>query len=129
MKLVEQWIAHGATGAKVLKVTPTDNSREGRFELEAVFTARLYGQVMQNRLLVFKPAVVPREALLFFDKSSRKYPIQLKAQSFNERVSVTLPSAFAVDEMPDSFRVEVPFGSFAATYEVKDGQLLFTRSL
>jgi len=30
---------------------------------------------------------------------------------------------------PDSFRVEVPFGSFAATYEVKDGQLLFTRSL
>ena len=129
VKLVEQWIAHGATGAKVLKVTPTDNSREGRFELEAVFTARLYGQVMQNRLLVFKPAVVPREASLFFDKSSRKYPIQLKAQSFNERVSVTLPSAFAVDEMPDSFRVEVPFGSFAATYEVKDGQLLFTRSL
>ena len=31
--------------------------------------------------------------------------------------------------MPDPVKLETSFGSYATTYEVKDGQLLFTRKL
>jgi hypothetical protein len=34
-----------------------------------------------------------------------------------------------VDEMPDTVKLDTSFGSYATTYEVKDGQLVFTRKL
>ena len=40
-----------------------------------------------------------------------------------------LPAGFDVDEMPDPVKLDTAFGSYATTYEVKDGQLLFTRKL
>jgi hypothetical protein len=40
-----------------------------------------------------------------------------------------LPEGFAVDEMPDAVKMETPFGKYSASYEVRDGKLVFTRSL
>jgi hypothetical protein len=36
---------------------------------------------------------------------------------------------FDVDELPDPVKLDTPFGSYATRYEVKDGALVFTRSL
>jgi hypothetical protein len=84
---------------------------------------------MQNRLLVFKPAIVSRRESLVLTEAKRTEPIVIKATAYNESVSVRLPPGFVVDEMPDPVKLETPFGSYATTYEVKDGQLLFTRKL
>ena len=42
---------------------------------------------------------------------------------------IKLPEGFDVDELPDSLKLDAPFGSYAAACEVKDGHLIFTRNL
>ncbi len=128
-KAIETWITTGATSAKVNKIEPVDDRLEGRFALDVDFTAERYAQVMQERLLIFKPAIVSRLDSLALTRTSRKAPVVLRSNAFTETVRVKLPEGFEVDEMPDALKIETPFGNYTATYEVKDGQLLFTRSL
>jgi hypothetical protein len=128
-KMVETWVTTSASSAKVNKIEPTDDRMEGRFALDVDFTAERYAQSMQNRLLVFKPAIVSRLDALALTKSSRKAPVVLKSNAFTETVRVQLPEGFEVDEVPDALKIETPFGNYTATYEVKAGQLLFTRTL
>jgi hypothetical protein len=128
-KAVERWIASGAAGAKFTKIEPSDAHAEGRFALDVELTAAQYAQSMQNRLLVFKPAVFSRGGSVRLSGEKRKYPVVLEAEAFSETVRIKLPAGFDVDEVPDAVRVDSDFGTYTATYEVKDGQLVFTRKL
>jgi transglutaminase-like putative cysteine protease len=127
--LIERWLTAGITSARLSKMEPSDNSAEGRFTLNVEFSAEAYGQLMQNRLLVFKPAVVSRREALSLTAQTRKSPVVLRANAYSETVKVQLPSGFAVDEMPDAVKIETPFGSYVTSYEVKDNQLIFKRQL
>ena len=129
LKMIENWVSYGATGAKVGRVEPRDNNEGGRFDLDVDFTAGNYAQLMQNRLLVFKPAIVSRREFLSLTDSTRKHPVVLSARNFSETVRVKLPAGFAVDELPDPLELDAPFGSYKTTYAVKDGELTFTRTL
>jgi hypothetical protein len=129
VKRVEGRISRGATAAKVSKVEPTDRSTEGRFDLDVEFSASSYAQLMQGRLLVFKPAVVSRRESLFLTEAARRHPIVLDAHAFTETVHLKLPAGFLVDELPDPLKIDGPFGSYKTTYEVKNNELLFTRTL
>lgn len=129
LKLIEGWISTGATGAKVSRVEPKDNSEAGRFDLDVDFTASSYAQIMQNRLLVFKPVIVSRQDSLYLTEPTRKHPIMLDALNFSETVRVKLPAGFEVDELPDPLKLDASFGSYKTTYAVKDGELVFTRAL
>jgi hypothetical protein len=53
----------------------------------------------------------------------------LDADSFDETTVFTLPQGFVVDEMPDAVSLSTPFGKYKTSYDVKEGKLLFTRSL
>jgi hypothetical protein len=128
-KRIESWIAHGATGAMISKVEPSDSLADGRFALQVDFTAPHYGQLMQERLLVFKPAIVSRRDSIFLTEPTRKQPVVLDAYADTEIVNVKLPAGFEVDEMPDPVKLDTPFGTYATSYEVKNGQLHFTRTL
>ncbi|MDQ2855534.1 MAG: DUF3857 domain-containing protein [Acidobacteriota bacterium] len=129
MKMIEGWISTGATAAKVSNIEPKDNSVEGRFDLSVDFSASDYGQLMQNRLLVFKPAIVSRRNALMLTELKRKYPIVLQSHAFTETVRMKLPVGFDVDELPDAVKLDTAFGSYKTTYEVKNGELVFTRAL
>jgi len=128
-KGIEAWISSGATAARVSRVEPRDDSGAGRFNLDIDFKAPAYAQLMQNRLLVFKPVVVSRRESLLLTEAKRKYPIVLRSTSYSETVSMQLPQGFVVDEMPDPVNLNASFGSYATTYEAKDGLLIFTRKL
>ncbi|HVQ55639.1 MAG TPA: transglutaminase domain-containing protein [Pyrinomonadaceae bacterium] len=128
-KSIEQWLTHGATAAKLGKFSPVDGQEKATFDMDIEFAARGYGQLMQNRLLVFKPAVASRSNSLSLTERSRKHPISFESNSFTERVQVELPKGFAVDEMPDPVNLSLPFGSYETRYEVKEGKLYFSRSL
>ena len=52
------------------------------------FSAKQYGQLMQDRLLVFKPAVVSRRESLALTAGQRKHPVVLRAND------LTLGSSF-----------------------------------
>lgn len=128
-QMIERWISRGATAAKVSKVEPADEKTENRFALDVDFSAASYGQLMQNRLLVFKPAIVSRRESLFLTEPTRKYPVVLESHALSETVRVKLPVGFDVDEVPDALKLDTPFGTYATSYDVKDGQLVFTRML
>ena len=128
-KVIEGWISAGATAAKVNKVEPRDDTTAGNFDLNIDFTAPSYGQVMQERLLIFKPAIVSRRHSVPLTDAKRKHPVVLTSNAYSETLNLRLPAGFDVDEMPDAVKLEASFGSYATTYEVKDGHLLFTRKL
>lgn len=127
--MIERWLTSGATSARLNKIEPTDNAGDGRFTLNVEFSANTYGQLMQDRLLVFKPAVVSRREGLALTALQRKHPVVLRANAYSETVRVQLPAGFVVDEVPDAVNIETPFGSYATSYEVKDGELVFKRQL
>jgi len=129
VKRIEGWVTEGASAAKVSKIDPHDDSVEGRFDLDIDFVAPAYGQLMQNRLLVFKPAIVSRREFLSLTDAKRKHPVVLRSNAYSETVRVKLPAGFDVDEMPDPVKLETAFGSYSTSYETKDGQLVFTRRL
>jgi hypothetical protein len=128
VKVIEQWITRGASGAKVVRVDPVD-AEDGKFQLDVEFNAQRYGQLMQDRLLVFKPAVVSRRESVFLTEPRRNYPVVLDPHAYSETVTAILPSDFAVDEVPDPVKLDTPFGRYSAACEVKDGRVIFKRSL
>ena len=127
--LVERWLATGATGSRVSKVEPLDEAAQGRFGLNISFAAPGYAQLMQNRLLVFKPAIVERGEWLSLNDLKRSQPVVLTSSSYSETVRVKLPDGFEVDELPDPVKLDTAFGIYNTSYDVKDGQLTFKRSL
>lgn len=127
--MIERWLTTGATSARLNKMEPSDNSADGRFTLNVEFNAQNYGQLMQGRLMVFKPAVVSRREGLALTAPTRKHPVVLRANAYSETVKVQLPAGFAVDEVPDAVKIETPFGSYVTSYEVSNNQLIFKRKL
>jgi hypothetical protein len=128
-KLIESWVVRGVSTARVGKITPIDKPGENQFDLEVELKAQLYGQLMQNRLLVFKPVVVDRLNSLWLTDNNRTHPVIMEANAFNETATFKLPAGFVVDEMPDPVKLEMPFGKYSTSYEVKDNSLIFKRSL
>jgi hypothetical protein len=130
LKIIEGWITTGgATLAKLTRVEPEDDPIAGRFALRIEFAADRYAPLMRDRLLVFKPGVVSHGQSVWLTSASRKHPVVLAARAYTETMRVTLPAGFEVDEIPEPLRIESSFGAYAATCEVKDGQIIFTRAL
>ena len=128
-KMLEGWLTRGATGARLVKFTPVDKKAESAFGLDVEFSASSYAQLMQNRLLVFKPVIVSRRNSLYLTENKRTHPVMLDSEAMRETAVFTLPSGFVVDEVPDAVNLEMPFGRYATSYEVKEGKLYFTRTL
>jgi hypothetical protein len=128
-KAIERWIVQGAAGAKLAKIEPADDRATGIFGLEIQFTSDNYAQVMQGKLMIFKPVLVSRRDRLVFTASSRKQPVLLRCTAYHELIKIKLPTGFEVDEIPEAVKLETAFGKYSVTYEVKDGVLTFSRSL
>jgi hypothetical protein len=129
VKFIEHWITQTAPSANVLKSEPNDDARGGKFALDVEFKSQNYAQLMRDKLMVFKPAVVSRRSSILLTEAKRKHPVVLDSEAYDETVRIKLPEGFDVDEMPDAADVNQPFGNYAAKCEVKDGHLIFRRSL
>ena len=128
-KAIEGWLTRGATGAQLVDMKTEDRREDSSFDLNVDFVASRYGQLMQNRLLVFKPVIVGRRNELFLTEDKRNFPVMLDSQAMKETVVFNLPQGFVVDEMPEAVNLETPFGKYTTSYEVKENKLVFTRSL
>jgi hypothetical protein len=128
-KIIEGWVVRGISTARVGKIAPVDKNSENQFDLDVELKAAVYGQLMQNRLLVFKPVVVDRLNSLWLTDNKRTHPVVMEANAFSETAVFNLPSGFVVDETPDAVNLETPFGKYSTSYEVKDNSLIFKRSL
>ncbi len=128
-KVIEGWLTRGSSGAQLIDLQAKDRAGEAAFDLDIEFAAPRYGQIMQGRLLVFKPVVVGRRNDIYLTEAKRVNPIEIDSFSFKETAVFTLPAGFTVDETPDPIKLETPFGNYSNSYEVKAGKLHFTRSM
>lgn len=128
-KALEGWLTRGATGARLVGVQTKDRFAESGFDLDVDFSAAAYAQSMQGRLLVFKPVIVGRRNDIYLTDPKRKTPVETDSFSMRETATFTLPAGFVVDETPDPVTLETDFGKYTTKYEVKDGKLLFSRTL
>jgi len=128
-KAVESWLTRGSSGATLIDVRSKDRASEAGFDLDVTFAAPRYGQLMQDRLLVFKTVVVGRRNDISLTKSRRTNPIEIDSFSMRETAVFGLPPGFVVDETPDPVKLETTFGSYSTSYEVKGDKLYFTRDL
>jgi len=128
-KTIEGWLTRGSSGAQLLNFTSNDRAAEAGFDLDVDFAAPRYGQIMEGRLLVFKPVVVGRRNDIYLTEAKRLNPIEMDSFAFKETAVFTLPAGFTVDETPDPVKLETPFGNYSTSYEVKAGKLHFARSM
>jgi hypothetical protein len=124
---IEAWVAGGASGAKTTKISTTDQN--GKFDLSVDFSAPGYAQIMQQRLMVFRPAIISRLEKLSFTDGKRVHPYMVEARTYKESVKIKLPAGFAVDEIPTAVQLDTDFGKYSAKYEVVGDELVFFRSL
>ncbi|REJ77940.1 MAG: DUF3857 domain-containing protein [Acidobacteria bacterium] len=128
-KALEGWLTSGATAARLVSFETNDRFLESKFDLKVDFEAPAYGQLMQNRLLIFRPAIVNRARSIYLTEKDRKTPVQMESTSFVESSQIALPEGFSVDEIPENASIETPFGSYSTKFEIKDGKLLYERRM
>ena len=128
-RMIESWISRGASGAKATKIASNDEAAAGKFHLNVDFAAPGYAQIMQEKLMVFKPAIVGRLDRLSFTDGKRFNPFMIDSTAYTESVKIKLPVGFTVDEIPDAVKLETPFGKYDASYTNNGDNVVFTRSL
>jgi hypothetical protein len=128
-KAIESWLSRGSTGARLVNVVSKDRQSEAGFDLDVEFSAPRYAQLMQNRLLVFKPVIVGRRNAVSLTEPKRTNPIEISSGAMKETVTFSLPANFVIDEIPDPVNLETPFGKYSTIYKAEDGKLVFNRSL
>ncbi|QYO67284.1 DUF3857 domain-containing protein [Leptolyngbya sp. 7M] len=128
-RVIDRWISRGAAGATTSNIVTADNHDDGRFDLKVDFSARSYAQLMQDRLMVFRPAIIGRLDRLTFGDGRRMTPYMIDASRYTEKAKIKLPENFEVDEIPESAKFESEFGRYDVFYKIEDGHLHFIRSL
>lgn len=113
VRMIEGWVTRGVTGARVLKAEVSEG-QEDPFVLQVQLEAPSYGQLMQGRLLIFKPALVSRRNSLALTGGERHHPVSLSARIYSEETTFKLPVGFSVDERPDPVSLDLPFGIYRA---------------
>jgi hypothetical protein len=91
------------------------------------FTTPAYAKSMGGRLLVVKPRVLPGRNRVYLSETSRKYPVVLSSEAFEERLRMKLPEGVAVEEMPRSSQGSAAYGSHSSSCEVAGGYLSCVR--
>lgn len=126
---IERWVNQMAKSATITNLTSQDDFAHNRFHLHLELSAPNYGQLMQGRLLVFKPAVLDRQSRLYLRDEKRTEPLVLDAESYRKRIHIQLPAGFIVDEMPDCGKLATSFGAFSCTIKQEPGALVLTQEI
>lgn len=111
-QIVEALMNRTSKTVKVENFELQDAFSEQAFYLRMEFGSANFGQVMQNRLLVFRPETFMRPQIALKDEK-RRAPVVLDAEMYREQVRIKLPANFRLDEVPENAKVETSYGKFA----------------
>jgi hypothetical protein len=128
LNTLEKWVSRGSPGAVASRILPRDDMRS-TFSIDAELDAPQYAQIKGSGLIVFKPSIVNRREGVSLTEPERTWPIVFEAQALREAVYIAIPQGFKVDELPDPAKLETPFGKYTAAFEVKNGEVVFTRAM
>jgi hypothetical protein len=126
---LERMLARTVRAASISGLDVQDSPDNDAFRLTLNFSSHRYGQLMQQRLLVFSPAILEPPGPNFPRVAARTAPIVLRAAVYRKHTRVKLPAGFTVDEMPDNAKMETDFGRFALTFRQEGDELMLEEEL
>lgn len=114
------------TSARVGNLDVHDQPFEYIYSFQAINYAKSAGN-----LLLVRPRVVGNWSSDILEKKEpRKYPVEFGGPRKNtDTVEIKLPPGYEVDELPLAADAEYSFGSYHSKCEMKDGALVYTRTL
>ena len=126
---VERTLARTVKAASISSMDVKDAPDEDAFRLKLDFASQRYGQLMQERLLVFSPSILEPPGPNFAHNLKRTAPIVLKAGVYRKHTRVKLPAGFSMDDMPEAATMETDFGKFAVSFRQEGDELVFEEEL
>ena len=131
IKRIESLLSHSLGVFQITAASVGNlNVHDQPFEYIYSFTAANYAKSAGNLLLV-RPRVIGNWSSDILEKKEpRKYPVEFDGPlKDTDTIEIKLPAGYEVDELPLAANVEYSFGSFHSKCEVKEGALLYTRTL
>jgi hypothetical protein len=131
IKHIETLLSHSLGTFQITKASVGNlDVHDQPFEYMYSFTADKYAKSAGNLLLV-RPRVIGNWSSDILEKKEpRKYPVEFGGPlKDTDTIEIKLPSGYEVDELPLAANAEYSFGSFHSKCEVKDGVLVYTRTL
>jgi hypothetical protein len=125
---LEAWVARSGPGASVSRLDASE-AEGGAMRVAVDFTTPAYAKSMGGRLLVVKPRVLPARNRVYLSDASRRYPVVLSSEAFEERLRMKLPEGFAGEEMPRSSQGSAAYGSHSSSCEAAGGYLSCVRKV
>jgi hypothetical protein len=126
-KAMERWLASSIPGVRVKKVETQDS--EGEFKTIVEFESDRYAQIPNQKMQIFRAAVFRQYEAVRLNEKTRKLPVVLNTDAFEEEIKILLPQGYKVDEIPDAVAVKNEYGSYQAKWASDLGSVTFTRKL
>jgi hypothetical protein len=128
-KAIQEWLQRNVKQVETEPLQAKDSFDTGELDVDLSFKAPRYGQLMQGRILVFKPAIVEPYQGFPVQSEKRENPLVLDSQCYHKQVRVKLPENFKIDEMPEAASFTSSFGKYSSDYKVANNELVFTEEL
>jgi transglutaminase-like putative cysteine protease len=126
---LERTLARTVKAASISNLDVQDSFDENTFRVKLNFASQDYGQLMQQRLLVFSPSVLEPPGPNFSHNLKRAEPIILRAAVYRKHTRVKLPPGFTVDEMPEAAKIDSDFARFTLTFRQEADELIVEEEL
>ncbi|HEY3744527.1 MAG TPA: DUF3857 domain-containing protein, partial [Bryobacteraceae bacterium] len=118
-KSIERWVGRSMTGASASAIEA--DAKDGKFMLKGQFSSSRFAQIPQSRMMIFRAGLLYHGENIRLREKSRKYPVVLDGDAFQETVRILVPAGFKVDELPDPMKLSNEFGSFEAKWSAQLG--------
>jgi len=109
-------------------VQPEDRPAAQVLDMRLSFDLARFGQ-LQGKLVLLRPGLLLPASRYSFSAEKRKLPVQILAERHVDRVTLSLPSTLAPDEIPDPVTISTRYGRYTASYTVKEGGLQLEQRL
>ena len=128
-KLFEASLSQRLGGMTLASATLKKSAEIAKLEADVEFEAHQFGQVMQNRLLVLAPGLLVSDSEYVLADKPRTTPLKVRARSRTNTIRLKVPAGFEADEIPDAVSVVGEYGTFEASWAVKDGEVAFVQTV
>ena len=129
IKVLEQFLGR-FLGSFVLTGSQVDNLEkfDESLVLRYRFVANNYAK-SAGSLLLFRPRVLGQKSIDLMEGKPRKHPVEFPvAGSESDIFEITLPTGYAVDELPPPVELDQGFAKYQSRVEVQGNVLRYTRN-
>lgn len=127
-KIFETAFTRRVGGTTLTQVATEDSPEDHRITVNLNLAAERFG-VMQGNLLVMRPGLLSNTSEYFFSTRQRTNPIRVTATLRSDSIHIKIPAGFKVDEIPQPRKVDGPYGKLAASWSLKDGDLVMEQTI